>query len=80
MNSPTEPAQAPAAPKALPPKEPSPQRPPPRQQELRAQHRTVRTRKTIIAVAAQHFDTDRYGHTRINTISGTGKFAKGAMY
>ena len=40
----------------------------------------VRTREAIIAVAARHFDTDGYGHTSINTISGTGKFAKGAMY
>ncbi len=42
--------------------------------------RAVRTREAIIAVAARHFDTDGYGHTSINTISGTGKFAKGAMY
>ncbi len=40
----------------------------------------MRTREAIIAVAARHFDTDGYGHTSINTISGTGKFAKGAMY
>ncbi len=44
------------------------------------QARAVRTREAIIAVAARHFDTDGYGHTSINTISGTGKFAKGAMY
>jgi AcrR family transcriptional regulator len=44
------------------------------------QDRAVRTREAIIAVAARHFDTDGYGHTSINTISGTGKFAKGAMY
>ncbi|MFC1472876.1 TetR family transcriptional regulator [Rhodococcus qingshengii] len=40
----------------------------------------MRTREAIIAVAARHFDADGYGHTSINTISGTGKFAKGAMY
>nr|WP_308252510.1 TetR/AcrR family transcriptional regulator [Rhodococcus qingshengii] len=40
----------------------------------------MRTREAIIAVAARHFDTDGYGNTSINTISGTGKFAKGAMY
>ncbi|MET3959970.1 AcrR family transcriptional regulator [Rhodococcus sp. OAS809] len=44
------------------------------------QDRAVRTREAIIAVAARHFDTDGYGHTSINTISGSGKFAKGAMY
>ncbi|MFF1946163.1 TetR family transcriptional regulator [Rhodococcus qingshengii] len=44
------------------------------------QDRAVRTREAIIAVAAHHFDTDGYGHTGINTISATGKFAKGAMY
>lgn len=44
------------------------------------QARAVRTREAIIAVAARHFDTDGYGHTSINTISGTGKFAKGAIY
>ncbi|MGQ5696343.1 TetR family transcriptional regulator [Rhodococcus erythropolis] len=44
------------------------------------QDRAVRTREAIIAVAARHFDTDGYGHTSINTISGAGKFAKGAMY
>ncbi|MFV8244014.1 TetR family transcriptional regulator [Mycolicibacterium peregrinum] len=44
------------------------------------QDRAVRTREAIIAVAARHFDTDGYGHTSINTISATGKFAKGAMY
>ncbi|WP_454836914.1 TetR family transcriptional regulator [Rhodococcus qingshengii] len=44
------------------------------------QDRAVRTREAIIAVAARHFDTDGYGNTSINTISGTGKFAKGAMY
>ncbi|MDJ0105550.1 TetR/AcrR family transcriptional regulator [Rhodococcus erythropolis] len=44
------------------------------------QDRAVRTREAIIAVAAHHFDTDGYGHTSINTISATGKFAKGAMY
>ncbi|MDV8015689.1 TetR/AcrR family transcriptional regulator, partial [Rhodococcus sp. IEGM 1241] len=44
------------------------------------QARAVRTREAIIAVAARHFDTDGYGHTSINTISATGKFAKGAMY
>ncbi|EME19422.1 hypothetical protein [Rhodococcus qingshengii] len=41
------------------------------------QERAVRTREVIIAVAARHFDTDGYG---INTISATGKIAKGAMY
>lgn len=40
----------------------------------------MRTREAIIAVAAHHFDTDGYGHTSINTITHTGKFAKGAMY
>lgn len=44
------------------------------------QARAVRTREAIIAVAARHFDTNGYGHTSINTISGSGKFAKGAMY
>ena len=44
------------------------------------QDRAVRTREAIIAVAARHFDTDGYGNTSINTISATGKFAKGAMY
>lgn len=44
------------------------------------QDRAVRTREAIIAVAARHFDTDGYGHTSINTITHTGKFAKGAMY
>ena len=40
----------------------------------------MRTREAIIAVAARHFDTDGYGHTSMNTINHTGKFAKGAMY
>ena len=44
------------------------------------QDRAVRTREVIIAVAARHFDTDGYGRTSINTIIGTGKFAKGAIY
>ncbi|MDZ7912878.1 MAG: TetR/AcrR family transcriptional regulator [Rhodococcus sp. (in: high G+C Gram-positive bacteria)] len=44
------------------------------------QDRAVRTREAIIAVAARHFDTDGYGHTSMNTITHTGKFAKGAMY
>ncbi|MBO8150656.1 MULTISPECIES: TetR/AcrR family transcriptional regulator [Rhodococcus erythropolis group] len=44
------------------------------------QDRAVRTREAIVAVAARHFDTDGYGNTSINTISATGKFAKGAMY
>ncbi|UPU46718.1 MULTISPECIES: TetR/AcrR family transcriptional regulator [Rhodococcus] len=44
------------------------------------QDRAVRTREAIIVVAARHFDTDGYGHTSINTLSATGKFAKGAMY
>ena len=44
------------------------------------QDRAVRTREAIIAVAARHFDTDGYGNTSINAISGAGKFAKGAMY
>ncbi|MBW0286069.1 TetR family transcriptional regulator [Rhodococcus sp. FH8] len=44
------------------------------------QERAVRTREAIIAVAARHFDTDGYGHTSMNTITHTGKFAKGAMY
>ncbi|MFF1388106.1 TetR family transcriptional regulator [Rhodococcus erythropolis] len=43
------------------------------------QDRAVRTREAIIAVAARHFDIDGYGHTSMNTISGAGKFAKGAM-
>ena len=44
------------------------------------QDRAVRTREAIIAVAAHHFDIDGYGNTSINTIIGTGKFAKGAIY
>ncbi len=44
------------------------------------QDRAVRTREAITAVAARHFDTDGYGHTSMNTITHTGKFAKGAMY
>lgn len=44
------------------------------------QARAVRTREAIIAVAARHFDTDGYGHTSMNTITHTGRFAKGAMY
>lgn len=44
------------------------------------QARAVRTREAIIAVAARHFDTDGYGQTSMNTITHTGKFAKGAMY
>lgn len=44
------------------------------------QARAVRTREAIIAVAAQHFDTDGYGNTSVNTIIGTGDFAKGAIY
>ncbi|WP_234036907.1 TetR/AcrR family transcriptional regulator [Rhodococcus sp. P-2] len=40
----------------------------------------MRTREAIIAVVARHFDTDGYGHTSIDTISGTGKFAKGEKY
>ncbi|UKO89761.1 TetR/AcrR family transcriptional regulator [Rhodococcus erythropolis] len=44
------------------------------------QDRAVRTREAIIAVAAHHFDTDGYGDTSMNTITHTGKFAKGAMY
>lgn len=44
------------------------------------QARAVRTRDAIIAVAAWHFDTDGYGHTSMNAIAHTGKFAKGAMY
>ncbi|MBT2270654.1 TetR family transcriptional regulator [Rhodococcus enclensis] len=44
------------------------------------QDRAVRTRQAIISVAAGHFDTDGYGHTSMNTITHTGKFAKGAMY
>lgn len=44
------------------------------------QARAVRTREAIIAVAARHFDTDGYGHTSMNTITHTGKFAKGAIY
>ncbi|MFI5436726.1 TetR family transcriptional regulator [Rhodococcus baikonurensis] len=44
------------------------------------QDRAVRPRGAIIAVAARHFDTDGYGHTSMNTITHTGKFAKGATY
>lgn len=44
------------------------------------QDRAVRTRKAIMSVAATHFDTDGYGQTSMNTITHTGKFAKGAMY
>lgn len=44
------------------------------------QDRAVRTREAIISVAARHFDTDGYGHTSMNTITHTGKIAKGAMY
>ena len=44
------------------------------------QARAVRTREAIIAVAAQHFDSDGYGNTSINRILETGDFAKGAFY
>ncbi len=44
------------------------------------QDRAVRTRKAIMSVAATHFDTDGYGQTSMNTITHTGKIAKGAMY
>ncbi len=44
------------------------------------QARAVRTREAIVSVAAQHFDTDGYGASSINTILATGKFTKGAIY
>ena len=78
MNSPNEPAHTTESTSA------TPTRPRigriPGSKNSAMQDRAVRTREAIIAVAARHFDTDGYGHTSINTISGTGKFAKGAMY
>lgn len=44
------------------------------------QARAVRTREAIVSVAAQHFDTDGYGASSINTILATGAFTKGAIY
>ncbi|MCD2158011.1 hypothetical protein LQL77_30290 [Rhodococcus cerastii] len=44
------------------------------------QVRTLRTREAIVSVAAQHFDTDGYGASSINTILATGAFTKGATY
>ena len=37
-------------------------------------------REAIVSVAAQHFDTDGYGASSINTILATGAFTKGAIY
>jgi len=78
VNSPNEPAATPESTAA------TPTRPRigriPGSKNSAMQDRAVRTREAIIAVAARHFDTDGYGHTSINTISGSGKFAKGAMY
>ncbi|RQO45870.1 TetR family transcriptional regulator [Rhodococcus sp. KBW08] len=78
MNSPIEPAATPESAAA------TPARPwigrIPGSKNSAMQDRAVRTREAIIAVVAHHFDTDGYGHTSINTITRTGKFAKGALY
>lgn len=78
MNSTNEPAATPES-TAAPPTRPRIGRIPGSKNSA-MQDRAVRTREAIIAVAAQHFDTDGYGHTSMNTITHTGKFAKGAMY
>ncbi|PCK24064.1 TetR/AcrR family transcriptional regulator [Rhodococcus qingshengii] len=78
MNSPVESANVPEN-AATPPARPQNGRAPGSKNSA-MQDRAVRTREAIIAVAARHFDTDGYGHTSINTISATGKFAKGAIY
>ena len=78
MNSPNEPAHTPEN-TATTPTRPRIGRIP-GSKNAAPQARAVRTREAIIAVAARHFDTDGYGHTSMNTISHTGKFAKGAMY
>ncbi|RAL30927.1 TetR/AcrR family transcriptional regulator [Rhodococcus sp. AQ5-07] len=78
MNSPNEPAPTPEG-AATTPTRPRIGRIPGSKNSA-MQDRAVRTREAIIAVAAKHFDTDGYGDTSINTISHTGKFAKGAMY
>ncbi|MEH6796700.1 MAG: TetR/AcrR family transcriptional regulator [Rhodococcus sp. (in: high G+C Gram-positive bacteria)] len=44
------------------------------------QARAVRTRESIVSVAAHHFDADGYGATSINAILASGKFTKGAIY
>lgn len=44
------------------------------------QARAVRTRESILAVAAQCFDVGGYGNTSINAILDVGNFAKGAFY
>jgi len=78
VNSPNEPAATPESTAA------TPTRPRigriPGSKNSAMQDRAVRTREAIITVAARHFDTDGYGHTSMNTITHTGKFAKGAMY
>ncbi|WCT06262.1 TetR/AcrR family transcriptional regulator [Rhodococcus qingshengii] len=78
MNSPNEPAATPES-AATTPTRPRIGRTPGSKNSA-MQDRAVRTREAIVAVAARHFDTDGYGHTSINTIIGTGKFAKGAIY
>ncbi|OXM23271.1 TetR family transcriptional regulator [Rhodococcus erythropolis] len=78
MNSPNEPAHTPES-AATTPARPRIGRAPGSKNSV-PQARAVRTREAIIAVAARHFDSDGYGHTSINAISGAGKFAKGAMY
>ena len=81
MNSPNEPALTPESPESTATTRTSPRiGRAPGTKNSAPQARAVRTREAIIAVAARHFDTDGYGHTSINTISATGKFAKGAMY
>ncbi|KAB2582933.1 TetR family transcriptional regulator, partial [Rhodococcus erythropolis] len=81
MNSPNEPAHTPESPESTATKRTRPHiGRAPGSKNSAMQDRAVRTREAIISVAAQHFDSDGYGHTSMNTIIGTGKFAKGAMY